>query len=62
MVSLLEEELIVVGVETSGRLSWACGTKEVKHIVKTYLNNDQREARFTDNIPGINWMTALKKR
>ena len=62
VLSPFEEELIVVGLETSGRLGWACGTKDVKYMVKTYLDNAQRKTRFTDNLPGKDWMIAFKKR
>ena len=42
-LSPLEEVLIVVGLQTSGRFGCACETIEVKHVVTAYLDNAQRK-------------------
>eukprot|EP00794_Sanderia_malayensis_P019806 gene19806-21746_t len=38
-----EEQLIVIGLETSGSLGWACETKDVRNMVKMYLDSAQQK-------------------
>ena len=56
-----KEQDIVKALKISAQLGWPCGTEEVKVIVKTFLDNSQRDAAFIENNPGKDWLIGFKK-
>ena len=57
-----EEQDIMEALKISAQLGWPCGTEEVKVIVKTFLDNSQRDTTFIENNPGKDWLIGFKKR
>ena len=62
VLTLKEEQDIVEALKISAQLGWPCGTKEVKVIVKTFLDKSQRDTTFIENNPGKDWLIGFKKR
>ena len=57
----MEEQDIVQALKISAQLEWPCGTEEVKVIVRTFLNNSQRDTAFIENNPGEDFFIGFKK-
>ena len=56
-----EEQDIVQALKISAQLERPCGTEEVKVIMRTFLNNSQRDTAFIENNPGEDCFIGFKK-
>ena len=52
-----EEQLVVIALQTS-----SCGPEEVKLMIKSYLDSQNKKIVFKDNTPGEDWMLKFKKK
>ena len=57
-----EEQLVVIALQTSSWLGWPCGPEEVKLMIKSYLDSQNKKTVFKDNTPGEDWMLKFKKK
>ena len=57
-----EEEHVLKVLEEMGRCGWPNGTKELKYMIKTYLDSQKRSTVFKFNFPGKDWMIGFRKR
>ena len=57
-----EEQLIVIALQTLSQLCWPCGPEEVKLMIKSYLDSQNKKTVFKGNTPGEDWMLKFKKK
>ena len=58
---LLEEKLIVVGLQQCAKCGGPCDRADIKIIVKIYLDQLGKQTCFTNIIQGEDWISPFQK-
>lgn len=57
-----EEKHVLRILEEMAKCGWPNGLKELKFMIKTYLDSQKRLTAFKFNLPGKDWMIGFRKR
>ena len=57
-----EEGDIIEAIITAAKFGWPCGTIEIQHMVKEFLDSSGKTTVFKDNFPGKDWIIEFKRR